>query len=73
MRAGHGPRPASLLRIQPQVTRIGRRPDNDIIVHDLGVSKQHVELRRTPVGRYSIINLGNTARTSTAPGSTSRS
>ncbi len=43
----------------PPVTRIGRRPDNDIVVSDLGVSKQHAELRRTPAGRYSIIDLGS--------------
>ena len=44
---------------RPKVTRIGRRPDNDIVIGDLGVSKQHAELRRTPVGRYSIIDLGS--------------
>ena len=42
-----------------QVTRIGRRPDNDIVVSDLGVSKQHAELRHTPAGRYSIVDLGS--------------
>jgi ADP-ribose pyrophosphatase YjhB (NUDIX family) len=41
------------------VRRIGRRPDNDIIVNDLGVSKQHAELRRTPAGRYWIIDSGS--------------
>jgi len=51
--------PASRVRIQPQVRRIGRRPDNDIIVSDLGVSKQHAELRRTPTGCYLIIDLGS--------------
>jgi hypothetical protein len=51
--------PASRIGIQPQVTRIGRRPDNDIIVSDLGVSKQHAELRRTPASRFSIIDLGS--------------
>jgi FHA domain len=51
--------PASRIRIQPQVMRIGRRPDNDIIVSDLGVPKQHTELRRTPAGRYSIIDVGS--------------
>ena len=42
-----------------QVMRIGRHPGNDIVVSDLGVSKQHAELRRTPDGRYSIIDLGS--------------
>jgi len=51
--------PASRVRIQPQVRQIGRGPDNDIVVPDLGVSKQHAELRRTPAGRYSIIDLGS--------------
>ncbi len=51
--------PASRIRIQPQVARIGRGPGNDIVVMDLGVSKQHAELRRTPAGRYSIIDLGS--------------
>lgn len=51
--------PASRIRIQRQVTRIGRRPGNDIVVGDLRVSKEHAELRRTPAGRYSIIDLGS--------------
>jgi pSer/pThr/pTyr-binding forkhead associated (FHA) protein len=51
--------PASRVQIQTQVMRIGRRPDNDIVVSELGVSKQHAELRRSPAGRYSIIDLGS--------------
>jgi FHA domain len=51
--------PASRIRIQSRVIRIGQRPDNDVIVNDPGVSKQHAELRRTPAGRYSIIDLGS--------------
>ena len=53
--------PDSRIRIhtQPQVRRIGRGPDNHIVVSDLGVSKQHAELRRTPDGRYSITDLGS--------------
>jgi ABC-type multidrug transport system ATPase subunit/pSer/pThr/pTyr-binding forkhead associated (FHA) protein len=51
--------PTSKVRIQSQVMKIGRRPDNDIVVSDLGVSKQHAELRRTPTGTFSIIDLGS--------------
>ncbi|MGH3280096.1 MAG: FHA domain-containing protein [Trebonia sp.] len=52
--------PTSRVRIdQSQAMRIGRRPDNDIVVSDLGVSKQHAELRRSPTGQYSIIDLGS--------------
>ncbi len=51
--------PTSRVRIHSQVMRIGRRPYNDIIVSDLSVSEQHAELRRTPAGRYSIIDLGS--------------
>jgi len=51
--------PTSRVRIQSQVMRIGRPPDNDIVISDLGVSKQHAELRRSPDGRYSITDLGS--------------
>jgi hypothetical protein len=51
--------PTSRVRIASQVMRIGRRPDNDMVIADLGVSKQHAELRRTPAGRYSITDLGS--------------
>ena len=51
--------PTSRVRTQSRAMRIGRRPDNDIVIADLGVSKQHAELRRTPTGSYSIIDLGS--------------
>jgi ABC-type multidrug transport system ATPase subunit len=51
--------PTSKIRVQSQVMRIGRRPDNDIRVDDLGVSKQHAELRRSPTGTLTIIDLGS--------------
>jgi hypothetical protein len=51
--------PTSRVRIQSQAMRIGRRPDNDIVVSDLGVSKQHAELRRSPAGGFTIIDLGS--------------
>jgi len=50
--------PTARMRIQ-KVMKIGRRPDNDIVVSDLGVSKQHAELRLSPTGRYEIIDLGS--------------
>ncbi|MGH3252842.1 MAG: FHA domain-containing protein, partial [Trebonia sp.] len=51
--------PTSRVRIQSKVMKIGRRSDNDIVVSDLSVSKQHAELRLSPAGRYQIIDLGS--------------
>jgi ABC transport system ATP-binding/permease protein len=51
--------PASRIRIPIQVTRIGRRPDNDIVIVDPDVSEQHAELRRAPASRCSIIDVGS--------------
>jgi len=51
--------PTSRVRLQSQVMKIGRRPDNDIVVSDIGVSKQHAELRRTTTGTFQIIDLGS--------------
>jgi ABC transport system ATP-binding/permease protein len=51
--------PTSRVRIASKVMKIGRRPDNDIRVDDLGVSKQHAELRLSPTGRYSIFDMGS--------------
>lgn len=56
-------KPLAWVRSQSPVMRIGRSPDNNIVVSDLGVSKQHAELRRTPAGRCSIIDLGSHAGT----------
>jgi ABC-type multidrug transport system ATPase subunit len=42
-----------------KVMKIGRRPDNDIVVPDLGVSKVHAELRTSPTGRITISDLGS--------------
>ncbi|RFU37222.1 FHA domain-containing protein [Actinomadura logoneensis] len=39
--------------------RIGRSPDNDVVVPDLVVSRHHAELRMTDVGRAEIIDLGS--------------
>jgi ABC transport system ATP-binding/permease protein len=50
--------PTSRVRVQ-KVMKIGRRPDNDIVVSDLGVSKQHAELRLSQTGRFQLIDLGS--------------
>ena len=44
------PRPAKTIRI-------GRVPDNDIVLADLDVSRHHAELRRNPDGSFEIIDL----------------
>jgi ABC-type multidrug transport system ATPase subunit len=39
-------------------TRIGRAPDNDIVVDDLLVSRHHAELHSTPAG-FELVDLGS--------------
>src|SRR6185437_3841466 len=41
-----------------QTRRIGRVPDNDIVVPHLSVSRHHAELHATP-GGYRIVDLGS--------------
>jgi len=36
--------------------RIGRVPDNDLVLSDLNVSRHHAELRRSPTGSYEIVD-----------------
>src|SRR5260370_32553023 len=42
-----------------ETIRIGRVPDNDIVLADLDVSRHHAELRRNPDGSFEIIDLGS--------------
>jgi ABC-type multidrug transport system ATPase subunit len=39
--------------------RIGRIPDNDLVLPDLDVSRHHAELRKSPTGTYEIVDLGS--------------
>ncbi|RIK46719.1 MAG: ABC transporter ATP-binding protein [Chloroflexi bacterium] len=39
------------------VIRIGRAPDNDVVVDDMLVSRYHAELRRDSSGAYEIVDL----------------
>jgi cytochrome P450 / NADPH-cytochrome P450 reductase len=50
-------REPSVVRALPAKTlRIGRSPDNDIVVSDLGVSRYHAELRNV-AGAYRVVDL----------------
>ena len=48
--------PSVIRQLPTKVLRIGRGPDNDIVVSDLSVSRHHAELRRTASG-YQIVDL----------------
>jgi ABC-type multidrug transport system ATPase subunit/pSer/pThr/pTyr-binding forkhead associated (FHA) protein len=52
-------RPTARMPLPSKVMRIGRTPDNDLVVSDLGVSREHAELRKSVTGRYEIIDLGS--------------
>ena len=52
-------RPTARMPLPAKVMRIGRTPENDLIVSDLGVSRKHAELRKSQSGRYQIIDLGS--------------
>ncbi|MEU4731240.1 FHA domain-containing protein [Streptomyces sp. NPDC023588] len=41
------------------VVRIGRAPDNDLVIDDLTVSRRHAELRALADGTYEIADLGS--------------
>ncbi len=52
-------RPTAVRRAPTRAVRIGRSPDNDIVLCDLGVSRRHAELRNVGGGRYEISDLGS--------------
>ena len=52
-------RPTHRLLLPAQAMRIGRTPGNDLILADLGVSRHHAELRKSPTGSYEIVDLGS--------------
>ena len=52
-------RPTARMPLPAKVMRIGRTPDNDLVVSDLGVSRKHAELRKSQSGRYQIVDLGS--------------
>jgi ABC-type multidrug transport system ATPase subunit len=52
-------RPTSRMPLPAKALRIGRIPDNDLVLSDLDVSRHHAELRKSPSGTYEIIDLGS--------------
>lgn len=42
-----------------RLVRIGRAPENDIVLDDLLVSRHHAELHRLPAGGYELTDLGS--------------
>ncbi|GGT47720.1 ABC transporter ATP-binding protein [Streptomyces kurssanovii] len=52
-------RPTSVRPLPARTVRIGRSPDNELVVDDLVVSRRHAELRTRPDGTYEIVDLGS--------------
>ena len=53
-------RPTQRLRLSAKTMRIGRAPDNNLVLaDDLEASPNHAELRRSPTGLYEIVDLGS--------------
>ncbi|MFE4589218.1 FHA domain-containing protein [Streptomyces laurentii] len=58
-RTGAFRRPTSVRPLPAHTVRIGRAPDNDLVLDDLTVSRRHAELRAEPDGTYRIHDLGS--------------
>jgi len=52
-------RPTSRMPLPAKALRIGRIPENDLVIPDLDVSRHHAELRKSPTGSYEIVDLGS--------------
>src|SRR3984957_6633953 len=52
-------RPKARMPLPAQVMRIGRVPDNDLVLADLDISRHHAELRKSPTGSYEIVDLNS--------------
>ncbi|MEU3601774.1 FHA domain-containing protein [Streptomyces sp. NPDC006798] len=51
--------PTSVRPLPARTVRIGRAPENDLVVDDLTVSRHHAELRTRPDGSYEIADIGS--------------
>ncbi|MGH3233465.1 MAG: ATP-binding cassette domain-containing protein, partial [Streptosporangiaceae bacterium] len=52
-------RPTARMPLPAKAMRIGREPDNDLVLSDLNVSRHHAELRKSSAGSYEIVDLGS--------------
>ncbi|MEU0005522.1 FHA domain-containing protein [Streptomyces sp. NPDC006314] len=52
-------RPTSVRPLPARTIRIGRAPDNDLVVDDLIVSRHHAELSARTDGTYEMVDLGS--------------
>jgi ABC transport system ATP-binding/permease protein len=52
-------RPTARMPLPAKAMRIGRIPDNDVVLSDLNVSRHHAELRKSATGSYEIVDLGS--------------
>ncbi|MFG3294312.1 FHA domain-containing protein [Streptomyces sp. NPDC048179] len=58
-RTGTFRQPSSVRPLPAGTVRIGRAPDNDVVVDDLIVSRHHAELRAHPGGGFEIVDLNS--------------
>ncbi len=52
-------KPTARMPLPAKAMRIGRTPDNDLVLSDLNVSRNHAELRKSRSGSYEIVDLGS--------------
>ncbi len=52
-------RPTARMPLPAKAMRIGRVPENDLVLSDLDVSRHHAELRKSPTGSYEIVDLNS--------------
>jgi ABC transport system ATP-binding/permease protein len=52
-------KPTARMPLPAKAMRIGRIPDNDLVLSDLDVSRHHAELRKSPTGSYEIVDLNS--------------
>jgi pSer/pThr/pTyr-binding forkhead associated (FHA) protein len=54
-----GPNAGSRFMLDRDLVTAGRHPDSDIFLDDVTVSRRHAEFRRTPEGRFTVVDVGS--------------